>query len=170
MSRQGIVRIAGRIATLISLGGQSLPGWPGPGVRLVTAPRNRTTRSRFNRSARARLSRPRRCDQSTTNRSKDRGCLSCDAAPADAHPVSASPSVRRIYRRLEGVGLEGPADRTGNIVHGLMPIFPPVRQPRHALAHIMTEWVMDGLTHNTSNHEPDPSWLYGGWLNSKPIG
>jgi hypothetical protein len=63
---------------------------------------------------------------------------------------------------LEGVWPEGDADTSGNIVRGVLPLGPPNAYLRHNLAHTYTEWVLDRLTHNRSDRQPNPAWLYDG--------
>ncbi|HZT97971.1 MAG TPA: hypothetical protein VFB34_14145, partial [Chloroflexota bacterium] len=63
---------------------------------------------------------------------------------------------------LEGLGPQSSIDNMGNDVHGLLPIGPYVPSLPHSLAHVYTEAVLDRLTHNLSDRQPDPAWLYDG--------
>ncbi len=64
--------------------------------------------------------------------------------------------------RLEGVRPQSPVDNMGNVVHHLLPVGPNERNLAHSLAHVYTESVLDRLSHNSSDREPDPAWLYDG--------
>jgi hypothetical protein len=86
--------------------------------------------------------------------------------------VRPRPFVVRLYPtqarfaaalyKLEGVHPQGEWDTDGNVVHGVLPLGPDPLDSPHRMAHIYTEWVFDGLTHNQSDAEPDPAWLYDG--------
>ncbi len=68
----------------------------------------------------------------------------------------------RALHRLEGVWPQGAEDTSGNVVHGILPLGPVNAVLPHNLSHVYTEWVMDRLTGDTSDRQPDPAWLYDG--------
>jgi hypothetical protein len=86
--------------------------------------------------------------------------------------VAPTPFAVRVYptfaafsaalKRLQDVSPDGDWDSAGNIVHGFLPLAPDVSQAKHRYAHIYSEWVFDRLTHNTTDREPNPAWLYDG--------
>lgn len=79
----------------------------------------------------------------------------------------------RALRRQQGIAPQGPSDALGNVTYGTLLLGPPNALFRHNLAHVYTEWVLDLLTHNRSDRQPDPAWLYDGiaeWEASRVAG
>jgi hypothetical protein len=71
-------------------------------------------------------------------------------------------SFARALKQLEGIEPEGSGDALGNVVHGILPLGPPNSFLEHNLVHVYTEWVLDQLTLNRSDRQPNPAWLYDG--------
>lgn len=69
--------------------------------------------------------------------------------------------ARALYD-LDGVRPEGTGDTVGNVVNATLPLGPPNSFLRHNLAHVYTEWILDRLTHNSADRQPNPAWLYDG--------
>lgn len=69
----------------------------------------------------------------------------------------------RALWRLQGARPQGTDDDSGAVVRGLL-LLGPEDDPylRHNLAHVYTEWVMDGLSGNGSDALPNGTWLYDG--------
>ncbi len=68
----------------------------------------------------------------------------------------------RELLRTEHLWPEGIGDNTSNIVRGVLRLGPGAGRDKHRLAHVYTEWILDRLTHNTSDLQPRPAWLYDG--------
>lgn len=75
--------------------------------------------------------------------------------------VSQAGFSRALFRS-EHLWPQNSGDDTGNIVYGVLPLGPQVGANSHRLAHVYTEWVIDGLTHNRTDRQPSPAWLYDG--------
>jgi hypothetical protein len=88
--------------------------------------------------------------------------------PAHAHPAitlrfyGTHAAFAAALHRLEGVWPERAGDNVGNIVGNTLPLGPDAGMLVHNLAHVYTEWVLDRLTGNAADRQPDPAWLYDG--------
>ena len=68
----------------------------------------------------------------------------------------------QVLRASQGETPAGSWDASGNIVRGFLPVEADLGEVKHHIAHVYSEWVFDGETHNSSDEEPDPAWLYDG--------
>lgn len=67
-----------------------------------------------------------------------------------------------VLHRSQGVWPQGRQDDLGNVAGNTLPIGPHPPYLTHNLSHVYTEWLLDRLTHNRSDRQPSPAWLYDG--------
>lgn len=72
------------------------------------------------------------------------------------------PLFSRAVKGADGLRPAGLWDTAGNVVDNTLILGPSLSWTRHRLAHIISEWIFDRLTHNVSDAEPRPAWLYDG--------
>ena len=72
------------------------------------------------------------------------------------------PLFSRALEGADGLRPAGSWDTAGNVVDDGLVLGPALSWSEHRLAHIIAEWIFDRLTHNVTDSEPRPAWLYDG--------
>ncbi|MGH2410607.1 MAG: hypothetical protein ACRDGS_09590 [Chloroflexota bacterium] len=75
---------------------------------------------------------------------------------------SSHTAFARAMFRNERLWPQGRLDNVANVTRSVLPLGPAIPRLAHSLAHVYTEWILDRLTHNSSDRQPNPAWLYDG--------